>query len=320
MAKLKRVNQKKLAFGSLMSKVRKEHGCATNSKMNVARINYSSVKLHNGDILVMGGVDLMGNATASTELYSVSTKKWLKVGSMTVSRYGHTATLLPDGRVLVAGGGNGFLSMTAELYDPVIQAWRLTALMGHGRRNAHTATLLLDGRVLVIGGCDNTGSILDYAEIYDPSVESWSRSYKAATGFAYHCATRLNDGRILVSGGYTNSCEINDSYIFDPAIGVWTVPIPMIHKVFSHASLLLADGDVLVTGGYNVIDDAVMTTQRFDTERECWLPAGDMRVARVSYHQMAQSDDGKVLVMGGEMLPHKKSLIEIYNTEIGAWE
>src|SRR6185312_8706597 len=100
---------------------------------------------------------------ASAELYDPSTGTWSPTGSMNTGREFHTATLLKNGKVLVAGGSNDGDLASAELYDPSTGIWSKTGSMGTGRA-IHTASLLKNGKVLVAGGNDN-GTFLASAEL-----------------------------------------------------------------------------------------------------------------------------------------------------------
>ena len=99
---------------------------------------------------------------------------WTATGSLNTARYYHTATLLPNGKVLVVGGWDGFNPFSsAELYDPEFETWTATGSL-HTARRLHTATLLPNGMVLVAGGRDSSGQPTVSAELYDPASETWT--------------------------------------------------------------------------------------------------------------------------------------------------
>jgi hypothetical protein len=167
---------------------------------------------------------------------------------MPAPRAFHSATLLRDGRVLVAGGlsASGQLA-SAALYDPVANTWAGTASMLQAR-NGHTATLLPDGRVLVAGGFG--GSYLNSAEVYDPATNTWGAVPAMSEAHAYHTATLLPDGRVAVVGGWRSGVAASARMeLFDPLAGTWgfqTLPQTRRH----HAAALLDSGELLVAGGY----------------------------------------------------------------------
>ena len=155
--------------------------------------------------------------------------QWEFTGSLNTARYYHTATLLSDGRVLVAGGAaTGAQTFpypalaSAELYDPATGNWTFTGNLNAGRL-LHTATLLLNGNVLVAGGWSEDhphNGIMSSAELYDPATGNWTRTSGMNVGRAAHTATLLFDGRVLVVGasrGFPNSAEL-----YDPATGTWS--------------------------------------------------------------------------------------------------
>jgi hypothetical protein len=171
--------------------------------MSTPRTDHTATLLPNGKVLVAGGEYLGGGAfhyPASAELYNPATNSWSPAGSMSTGRALFTATLLPSGKVLVAGGYNasGYLS-SAELYDPATNTWSSAGAMSTPRIN-QTATLLPSGEVLVSGGF-NGHAALTSAELYDPSSNSWSVEGAMTTPRGLHTATLLGNGNVLMAGG-----------------------------------------------------------------------------------------------------------------------
>jgi len=134
-------------------------------RLNTARDYHTATLLQNGMVLVAGGYDNTGLASASAELYDPASGTWTATGSLNTARYIHTATLLQNGRVLVAGGrdSNFMASASAELYDPARGRWTATGSL-NTTRQLHTATLLQNRKVLVAGGSDSDFSVLASTE------------------------------------------------------------------------------------------------------------------------------------------------------------
>ena len=163
------------------------------------------------NVLVVGGTSLtsdqvstvpLDSVLASAEIYDPTTGFWTPTGSMGQARQKHTATLLANGKVLVAGGDNyfgGVLPTTAEVYDPDTGEWSPTLPLISARRE-HIATLLPNGKVLVAGGYGTTGSLAD-AEVYDPATGTFSMTSAMVDARYGSTATLLRDGSVLAIGG-----------------------------------------------------------------------------------------------------------------------
>ena len=140
-------------------------------------------------------------------------------GSLNTARYFHTATLLPSGEVLVAGGNdiNGIPLASAELYNPAKGTWSVTGSMAAGRGEGSTATLLPNGEVLVAGGTDSNGFCLDAAELYNPSTGRWTSTGSMNQPRCHHTATLLSTGNVLVAGGFTSyESDTTSAELYNP--------------------------------------------------------------------------------------------------------
>lgn len=143
----------------------------TTGYLNGGRELHKATLLANGKVLVIAGMWSMYNMSTrlnSAELYDPATGVWTYTGSLNVERVGHTATLLANGKVLVAGGYNNGYLRSAELYDPATGVWTPTANLNTGR-SRHTAILLANGKVLVALGSGGDTS----AELYDSTACPW---------------------------------------------------------------------------------------------------------------------------------------------------
>ena len=220
-------------------------------------------------------------------------------GNMANARFAQTATLLNNGKVLVAGGedGSGAPVATAEIYDPSTGKFSSTGSLVTARHH-FAAALLSSGKVLVTGGLDASGNPLASAEIYDPSIGTFSATLKSMTiARASHTATLLNTGQVLIAGWGNATTEL-----FDPATGNFTATGSMLTARVSHTATLLSTGKVLLTGG---IQGAPPTTTVL-AEAELYDPAagtfsqttGSLATAR-ELHAASLLSDGKVMVSGG---------------------
>ena len=195
---------------------------------------------------------LVIGAEHSSMVLAQSPGTFAATGDMTSRRFFHTATLLTDGRVLIAGGS--MRESAAELFD--LRTGKFTATRNMTiSREAHTATLLPDGKVLIAGGMTLSAdgrSYLASAEIYDPFTGTFVRTGVMIEARAWHTATLLNNGRVLIAGGF-NSCQVFSCFaagaeIYDPDTGTFTATGNMISE-WADTATLLPNGKVLITRG-----------------------------------------------------------------------
>ena len=274
--------------------------------MILPRACHTATLLPNGRVLIAGGCTgescVTTRESASAELYDPARKTFLGAAKMTAPRTGPSATLLRNGRVLLAGGwGISGLQRSAELYDPSTGRFVSTGSMTVPR-GGHTATLLQDGRVLILGGDGQEGR-LDSAEIYDPATREFAAAGRLGTPRAGHTATLLTDGRVLVAGGSRARGEVLASAeIYDPAkrggSSVSSMSVPR-HK---HAAVALSSGKVLIVGGANERDGfgRYASTELFDPETGRFAPGATMSEKRFKIPDaVVPLLDGEVLVAGG---------------------
>lgn len=258
-----------------------------------------------GSVVVIGGYDTNTGTLATVERYSLARKVWTYDPPMATTRYGHTVTLLQDGRMMAIGGDVGVegteLTTTCELRNPDTGVWTFSAPM-HEARLYHSATLLDDGRVLVAGGyiLVSEGVIAPSAtsEVYDPVEDEWTVVGSMSTIRYQHGAAKLLDGKVLVAGGLTPT-SLASSELFDPETGLWTVTTgPMSATRYGHSMLALADGRVLCAGGTNGAT-ARNTAELYTPGTGLWTAtAGTMSTARMMTASIA-FPDGRALICGG---------------------
>ena len=210
---------------------------------------HAAVAAGDGAVLVIGGS--RGESTLSTAIdrFDPATRSFTRLGSLRTGRAGHTATRLPDGRILVLGGATGLqIGNVADLID------ERTGAVSHGGtprrpRNRHAAVALADGRVLVVGGLnDNT------AEIWDPATSTFRLVGHMQHTREWPTATLLADGRVLVAGGHSEAPSYAVAEVFDPrserftALAAPATPAFAARRQF-HTAHRLSDGRVLILGG-----------------------------------------------------------------------
>jgi hypothetical protein len=270
---------------------------------------HTATLLQNGNALLAGGffnsVWDYGPSTSDNGagLYDSATGVFSVTGNMTANRGNHTATLLANGKVLIAGGadqdptGTGLAS--AELYDPGTGTFTPTGSMAVGRF-LHTATLLQNGKVLIVGGALTSASDpVATAEVYDPATGIFVMTGAMATAREQHTATLLADGRVLIVGGATSAGAGDPTAtaeVYDPSTGSFSVTGSMAEARTYHTATLLLSGNVLVAGG----GDENSTAEVYDPATGSFSITGGMEIGR-SGHTATPLPNGSVLVGGGGM-------------------
>ena len=223
-------------------------------------------------------------------------------GAMTEERASHSATLLPDGRVLIAGGfkkahagDDEAYSSTAEIFDPRTRKFSATGEMSY-KRGGHTATLLIGGLVLVAGGWNLMG-VISSAELYDPASEKFTTIGSMTMRRGGCTATLLLDGRVLICGG-TGRDVTSSAEIFDPARKSFTPTGSMTVPRHAHSALILPGGRVLIAGGLSRRDAVLSSAEIYDPETGTFTATGDMTDPRCKLAVVSNAR-GEVLALGG---------------------
>jgi hypothetical protein len=222
---------------------------------------------------------------------------WTPTGSMAGPRRDHTATLLPDGKVLINRGTGG----AAELYDPVIGTFSTTGpSLGGGFAQGATATRLQDGRVLIVGGSP--------AEIYNPPTGTFTPAGNLNVARVGHTATLLGNGKVLIVGGQDLGVQqhIAAAELYDPVTNSFTLTGFLNVGRFSHIATLLQDGRVLIAGGGQITSPGFSTSlssaELYDPATGAFILTGNLTQPRSSFLSSNQApllNNGKVLIVGG---------------------
>jgi Ca2+-binding RTX toxin-like protein len=282
--------------------------------MAVARSGHTATSLPDGRVLVAGGSS--GAALNEAEIFNPGAPLascpggvWTATGPLLQARFDHSATLLPNGTVLVAGGNNSLvftlrLTDTAETYDPRTGIWSSTGSLRDAREN-HTATLLNDGTVVAAGGLDIYGTALNKAERYNPVTRLWSPTGSLTGAREKHTATLLGDGTIVVAGGTVGlqgsgslptGTVLSTAERFDPVAGTWSPTGPMGLRRQDHTATLLPGGTVLAAG---TAGPGGGTSEIYDAATGTWSPTGFMTTARADHTATLLPTTGRVLAAGG---------------------
>ncbi len=275
----------------------------SNSMFDAHCFLHTGTLLKNGDVLITGGEDETGNLVNTADLYVVAEGAFDCAGlggvdpntgfcanTMTDTRFLHTATLLEDGRVLIAGGNDGSITNTAEIFDPATGTFGCSGLGGLNSttgfcnntmtdsRQNHTATLILTGPnaggVLIAGGIDANGAVVQTAELYSPT-----------TGTSFVCSDGSTPGASGCPAAMTTARYLHTATLLDPA----------------YVSGKYA-GDILIAGGEDGSGNVLATAEVYDPVAETFTAVGSMGSARVLHTAILLTSGpkrGDVLIAGG---------------------
>lgn len=309
--------------------------------MTVARAGHTATLLGDGRVLIVGGEanPLAASASGiSAEIYDPASGTFAATGSMNQAHTFQSATLLTNGKVLIAGGGDAELydpatgsfaptgamlvqsqfphavplldgtvfvagESDAELYDPVMGTFRQVGPYAAAGVDGNThATLLADGRVLLEGDGP--------AQLYDPASGRFSVTASLAVtglpGLELFAATMLKNGKVLITGGTDEMSRYASAELYDPGAGTMSSTSSMHAIRDSHAAVVLADGRALIVGGETmscagsgcVFSGSATSAELYDPSAATFSSAGDMNVGR-SDEQATVLKNGDVLVTGG---------------------
>jgi hypothetical protein len=286
----------------------------------MGRLGATATLLSDGRVLIAGGLGLTAGPDGhlpllnTAEVFDPTTGTFSPTGTMVQARQQHIATLLSDGRVLIAGGYFDYICFTAsaELFDPVTGTFSPTGFM-LSERVGHTATLLASGEVLVVGGSNGCApdSADDppwdplFAELYEPNSGSFQGAGIMSTTRIHHAAVRLTNGKVLVLGGIPSLQNLheqppNPSYaeVYDRVADSFSPITGLTISPARYTATLMNSGMVLIVGGAAVGDTPTTEVQLLDPTSGVLTPTGALGTARVG-HAATLLQDGHVLVTGG---------------------
>lgn len=273
----------------------------------VGHVTATATLLDTGQVLLTGGTATPYDHSAQPAqdravVYNPASGDFRTVAPMTTARALHTATRLPNGTVLIAGGEQTRIDSLAstELYLPATATFQPAQPMIVSRQ-AHTATRLPSGQILITGGYSAAlGGFAAAAEIYDPASGTFRPTGTMSTGRQLHTATLLQDGRVLIVGGSGGQGEPQASAeIYDPATETFTPTGSLLTPRLLHGATLLASGKVLITGGATGGElTSLASTEVYDPATGTFRPGNPMATPRQA-HTATRLPSGQVLITGG---------------------
>ena len=267
----------------------------------------------------------LGTTTIEAALGAISgsttmtvTAGFVLTGSLNTARASHTSTVLNNGMVLIAGGYNGNILASAELYDPAYGTFTSTGSLNNARIY-HTATLLNNGMVLIVGGTDNNGNILAGAELYNPATGTFTPTGSLSTARELHTAT-LKNGMVLIAGGTDNNGNILASAeLYNPRTGTFTPTGSLNTTRIYHTATMLNNGMVLIAGGYDNSGDILASAELYNATTGTFTPTLSLSTARYK-HRATLLNNGMVLIAGGQGSDSNAyASAELYNPATGTF-
>jgi hypothetical protein len=274
---------------------------AAGPAMKTARSYAMATLLPNGKVLIAGGQTVYNDGAsnpgvASTELYDPTTNTIVAGPTMNGSRRTATATLLPDGKVLIAGGSP---QHSVDLYDAYANTFAPAAFQPalHYDDYYATATLLPNGKVLIAGGADAKLGRTSNTELYDPATNTLAAGPTMSAGREAATATLLPNGKVLIAGGIGDA-PLNSTDLYDPATNTFAAGPAMNASRFEAASTSLPNGKVLIAGGVGPNLTVLNSTELYDPATNTFGPSNPMDAARFD-EAIVVLPDSQVLIAGG---------------------
>jgi hypothetical protein len=268
----------------------------------------------------------VGGSSSYGVIFAVATSNLTLTGSLSTARMFQTSTLLDNGKVLIAGGVNGFTWIpvpSAELYDPASATFTSTGSLNTGRM-FNTGTLLNNGQVLIVGGADSNWNNIGTTELYDPGAGTFSFTGNLNTPRDSQTATLLNNGKVLIVGGVSSNglwitALAANSELYDPVAGTFSSTGSLTTARDCHTATLLNNGQVLIVGGNDVYGFALASAELYNPATGTFTSTGSLNYGR-AVHTASLLNNGMVLIAGGyDTFGNAVANAELYNPATGTF-